>query len=130
MYSTLCTLSTTPHNCIIEKGASILSSPARRAYGQPKPDVEVAFTLKIERDFQEYLKDSKGSGIFTTLKEIEFKFYIEHPDTPMTSKDPEQQLKYSTNRHFAKTYFEVQDGVLYHKAESKINVKRMIRKQA
>jgi hypothetical protein len=105
----------------MEEDASILSSPVGRAYGQPELDPEVAFTLQIERDFEKYMKDSKRTSIFTTLKEIEFKFYIEHPDTPMTSNIPEQQLKFSTNRQFAKAYFEVQDGVLYRKAETKVD---------
>jgi hypothetical protein len=67
------------------------------------------------------MKDSKRTSIFTILKEIEFKFYIEHPDIPMTSNIPEQQLKFSTNCQFAKAYFEVQDGVLYRKAETKVD---------
>jgi hypothetical protein len=105
----------------MEVDTSILSSPIGRAYSQPEPDPEVAFTFQIERDFQKYLKDSKGSGIFTTIKEIEFKFYLEHPDQSMTSDIPEQQARYNTNRQFAKAYFEVQDGVLYRKAESKVD---------
>jgi hypothetical protein len=57
----------------------------------------------------------------SSITDIEFKFYIEYPDIPISSKDPEQQLKFSTNRHFAKAYFEVQDSVLYRKGESKID---------
>jgi hypothetical protein len=98
-----------------------LSSPVGRAYSQPEPDPEVVFILQIERDFEKYIKDSKRTSIFTTLKEIEFKFYIEHPDIPMTSNIPEQQLKFSTNQKFAKAYFEVQDSVLYRKAETKVD---------
>jgi hypothetical protein len=58
------------HTAIIEEDASILSSPVGRAYAQPEPDPEVAFTLQIERDFEKYIKESKGTGIFTVLKDI------------------------------------------------------------
>jgi hypothetical protein len=39
----------------------------------------------------------------------------------MTSDIPAQQAKFTTNRQFAKAYFEVQDGVLYCKAETKVD---------
>jgi hypothetical protein len=51
---------------------------------------------------------------------MEFKLYIENPYCqPLTSKDPEEQLKYNNRRRFALTYFEVQDSTLYCKAEVK-----------
>jgi hypothetical protein len=52
----------------MEVDASILSSPIGRAYSQPEPDPEVAFTLQIEGDFEKYLRDSKGLGIFSHLR--------------------------------------------------------------
>jgi hypothetical protein len=71
---------------------SVLSSPSGRGYRQPDPPDEIAFTSSIQQDFLRYVKEERNT-LFTHCKLWEFKFYLEHPNQLLCSKDPIQQAQ-------------------------------------
>ena len=93
----------------------VLSSPAGRNYGQPDPLQEVAFKSDLAMEFERYLRtQSTNCSIFTAHKNQQFIWYIEHPNRMLGC----DQISIN-QRTFALRYFEVDDGCLYRKAETK-----------
>jgi hypothetical protein len=101
---------------------SILSSPAGRNYSQPSPPPDIAFHPDLASDFERYLKDSTNCSIFTHDQYQKFIWFLENPDRVLGGHTVQLRAKDANQRQFCLRNFELDDGCLYRKAETKYDI--------
>jgi hypothetical protein len=101
------------------------SSPIGRVYIPSSPPPQAAeegilpFSSSLDVEFRLMLENTRNRGVFDQAKKATYRRWLENPDGLVEGDTIDQQNRDRNSRHAALTWFQLDQGCIYRKAEQR-----------